>query len=75
VRDFRVLFLSDGTATSGSAGISPEAIQSATLATLHGSFGQVLSVDETIGKIRSAGAAAATWCSDVIGGAMEEAST
>jgi ureidoacrylate peracid hydrolase len=74
VRDFRVLFLSDGTATSGSAGISPEAIHSTTLATLHESFGQVLSVDETIGKIRSAGMAAATQCSDVKGGAIEAVS-
>jgi nicotinamidase-related amidase len=54
VRDFRVLFLRDGTATSGSADLSPEAMQASTLATIDDAFGQVLSVDEAIRKIRGA---------------------
>lgn len=60
VRDFRVLFLRDGTATSGSSDCSPEEMQAVTLATLNGAFGQVLSIDETIGKIRGASAATDT---------------
>ena len=55
VRDFRVFFLSDGTATSGSAEISPEAQQRATLATINDAIGQVLSVDETIQQIERSG--------------------
>ena len=54
VRDFRVLFLSDGTATVEAAGLSAEAIQATTLATVQDAFGQVLSVEETIQKVASA---------------------
>ena len=54
VRDFRVLFLSDGTATGGAANLSAEAVQAATLATLDDAFGQVLSVEQVIRKITSA---------------------
>lgn len=54
VRDFRVLFLSDGTATRGATGLSPRAVQTATLATMDDAFGQVLSIAETIEKIRQA---------------------
>lgn len=60
VRDFRVLFLSDGTATSGSADLPAEALQTTTLATLNDAFGQVLSVEEAIGKIARAVAASGT---------------
>lgn len=71
VRDFRVLFLSNGTATSGAGGLSPEEMHTTTLATLHGAFGQVLSVDETIGKLRVAVAAAAAGHSDPVGRALK----
>lgn len=54
VRDFRVLFLSDGTATGGSDTLPPAALQAATLTTINDAFGQVLSVDEAIAKIRRA---------------------
>ncbi len=50
-REFRVFFLSDGTATSAMGGLSPEELQRATLATLGFLFGQVLSVEEMIEKI------------------------
>lgn len=54
VRDFRVFFLSDGTATFGVGDLSAEEIQTATCATLGAFFAQVLSVDEMIGKIEAA---------------------
>jgi ureidoacrylate peracid hydrolase len=54
VRDFRVLFLRDGTAASGASNLSPEVVQASTLATIDDAFGQVLSVEATIGKIRDA---------------------
>lgn len=50
-RDFRVLFLSDGTATSGSDAAQH---QEATLEILDGLFAQVLTVDEMLQKIRGA---------------------
>ncbi len=51
VRDFRVLFLSDGTATHGIEGLSASEIQRATCATLGLLFAQVLTADEVIAKI------------------------
>jgi ureidoacrylate peracid hydrolase len=54
VRDFRVFFLSDGTATFGVGDLSAEDIQTATCTTLGAFFAQVLSVDEMIGKIEAA---------------------
>ena len=51
VRDFRVFFLSDGTATFGIGDLSAEDIQRVTCATLGFAFAQVLSVDDMIGKI------------------------
>lgn len=62
VRDFRVLFLRDGTATFGlpDLGMGPmtaEEVQKATCSTLALAFAQVLDVEETIGKISSAVAA------------------
>lgn len=62
VRDFRVLFLRDATATFGlpDLGMGPMTaaeVQKATCSTLALAFAQVLSVEETIGKISSAVAA------------------
>jgi ureidoacrylate peracid hydrolase len=54
VRDFRVLFLRDGTATSGAVDLAADVVQASTLATIDDAFGQVLSVDEAIRKIRGA---------------------
>jgi nicotinamidase-related amidase len=51
VRDFRVLFLSDGTATFSIGDLSAAALQKATCATLGRVFAQVLTVDEIIAKI------------------------
>ena len=50
-RDFRVFFLSDGTATFGIGDLTAEDIQRATCATLGFAFAQVLSVDDMIAKI------------------------
>lgn len=53
VRDFRVFFLSDGTATFGIGDMSADDIQKATCATLGFAFAQVLTVDQMIAKIRA----------------------
>jgi len=52
MRDYKVFFLSDGTANRGLEDLSPEDIKKATLATLRFAFAQVLSVDEVIEKIK-----------------------
>lgn len=57
VRDFKVLFTSDGTATFGVGGLSDQEIQRATCASLSIVFAQVLTVDEVIRKIARATAA------------------
>jgi nicotinamidase-related amidase len=54
VRDFRVFFLSDGTATAPMGGASAEELQRATCATLGFCFAQVLTVDEMIHRIEGA---------------------
>jgi len=54
--DYKVFFLSDGTGNHGMQGLSAEEIKAATLAAVRLAFGQVLTVDETIGKIRDGGA-------------------
>jgi nicotinamidase-related amidase len=54
VRDFRVIFLSDGTSTAGMGGLTADELQKATLATLGTVFAQVLSVEEVIQKIAHA---------------------
>jgi nicotinamidase-related amidase len=54
VRDFRVFFLSDGTATHDIGDVSAAELQRATCATLGRVFAQVLTVDEMIRKIRGA---------------------
>ena len=47
-RDFRVLFLSDGTATNDA---DPKGAQAATLEMIGSLFGQVLTVDEVFEKM------------------------
>lgn len=51
VRDFRVLFLSDGTAASAMGNATAAELHAATLATLGTVFAQVLTIDDTIRKI------------------------
>ena len=55
VRDFRVLFLSDATATFGIGNMSAADLQRATCAILGLVFGQVLTTDEMIKKIEGPG--------------------
>jgi ureidoacrylate peracid hydrolase len=59
VRDFRVFFLSDGTATFGIGDFSADDIQAASCATLGFFFAQVVTVDEMIAKIAASGGVAA----------------
>lgn len=54
VRDFKVFFTSDGTATSAMQNVSAEELQRATCATLATVFCQVLPVEEVIEKIERA---------------------
>jgi nicotinamidase-related amidase len=51
-RDFRVLFLSDGTATKDMLGVAAADLQRASCASLGMVFAQVLTVDDVLGKIR-----------------------
>ena len=60
VRDFRVIFLSDGTATAPMGGLSAAELQKATCATLGYLFAQILTVDEMIRKIEGVARAAAS---------------
>jgi len=59
--DFRVVFLSDGTATKEMNGVAADELQLATLASLGMVFAQISTIDETEGKLRatSLGASAA----------------
>jgi nicotinamidase-related amidase len=50
-RDFRVFFLSDGTATTDMNGVPRELLQRATCAVLGFAFAQVLTVDEMIARV------------------------
>jgi ureidoacrylate peracid hydrolase len=50
-RDFRVLFLSDGTATNDETRERSEAAQAATLELIRSLFGQVLTIGELLDKI------------------------
>lgn len=59
-RDFRVFFLSDGTATQDMLGVTAEELQRATCASLGMVFAQLQTVDEMIDKIRNGAEAAAT---------------
>ena len=53
-RDYRVFFLSDGTATKEMGGVPAEELQRATCASLSMVFAQVLTVDEVIEKVHAA---------------------
>ena len=53
VRDFKVFFMSDGTATFGMGDLSAEELQKATCTTLGFAFAQVITVDEMIDKIKA----------------------
>lgn len=55
VRDFRVFFLTDGTATFGIGDLTAEDIQAATCATLGFAFAQLATVDEMIAGLRQSG--------------------
>lgn len=55
VRDFRVFFLSDGTATADMGDVSAADLQRVTCATLGFLFAQVLTVDEMIAKVEGKG--------------------
>lgn len=54
-RDYKVFFLSDGTGNHGMQGLSAQEIKDATLAAIRLAFGQVLTVDEAIEKIKEGG--------------------
>ncbi|GAC1473798.1 MAG: cysteine hydrolase [Chloroflexota bacterium] len=56
-RDFHVFFLSDGTATKEMNGVPADVLQRATCASLGMVFAQIATIDEMIGKIRSASTA------------------
>jgi nicotinamidase-related amidase len=60
VRDFRVFFMSDGTATSDMGGIPHAELQRATCAVLAFGFAQVLPVDQMIEKLLAARATGST---------------
>jgi len=53
-RDFRVLFLSDGTATFEMTGVPSEQLQQATCTSLGFAFAEIVTVDETIARIQQA---------------------
>ncbi len=54
VRDFRVFFTSDGTATADMGGVPHDVLQRATCAALGFAFAQVLTVDEMLAKLEAA---------------------
>lgn len=54
VRDFRVLFLSDGTTTGGLPGLTVDEVQRASLATVGTFFAEVLTVDAVRQRIGAA---------------------
>jgi ureidoacrylate peracid hydrolase len=60
MRDFRVFFLSDGTATFPTMGVSADEIQRVSLATLQTAFAQILTVNEMIQKLAAASMQPAT---------------
>lgn len=59
VRDFKVFFLSDGTATADMGGVTAAELQKVTCATLGFLFAQVLTVDEMIARIEGRARSAA----------------
>lgn len=52
VRDFRVIFLSDGTATFGIGELSAEDVQKAACATIGLVFGRLASIDEVLASLQ-----------------------
>ena len=57
--DFRVLFLSDGTATKEMNGVPADHLQRATLASLGMVFAQVTTIDEVMEKLRTSASSVA----------------
>ncbi len=55
VRDFRVVFLSDGTATFDMNGVPGEQLQRATCASLGFAFAEIATVDQVIARIEASG--------------------
>lgn len=53
-RDFRVFFLSDGTATRTMGGVTGDALQRATCAVMADAFAQVLTVEQMVQKLEGA---------------------
>ena len=53
MRDFRVFFLTDGTATFAIDDLSAEDVQNATCATLGFAFAQLSTVDEMIARVEA----------------------
>jgi ureidoacrylate peracid hydrolase len=52
-RDFKVFFLSDGTATFGSQGLTADEVQRAALANVASVFGEVLTIDQMLTKLKT----------------------
>jgi ureidoacrylate peracid hydrolase len=59
-RDFRVLFLSDGTATSGTSAADADRFRKSTVEVLDGLFAQVITVEEVVRRIDQAASASAS---------------
>jgi len=57
--DFRVLFLSDGTATKEMNGVPADTLQRATLASLGVVFAQITTIDEVLEKLRTSASSVA----------------
>ena len=57
--DFRVLFLSDGTATKQMNGVPADHLQRATLASLGMVFAQITTIDEVMEKLRTSASSSA----------------
>lgn len=60
VRDFRVIFLSDGTATFGIGDLSADEVQKASCATIGFLFGRLASLDEVLATLTQAPPVAAS---------------
>jgi ureidoacrylate peracid hydrolase len=63
-RDFRVMFLRDGTATKDMLGVPAAELQRATCASLGMVFAEVLTIDEALGKMTRPGTAGAARTAD-----------
>jgi len=60
VRDFRVIFLSDGTATFGIGDLSAEEVQKAACTTVGFVFGRVVPIDDVVAALKQGRPAATT---------------